>query len=171
MSFLSGESARILTKRLLSDLIGRKTGRIIVSHIPSWILSACWNILVCSVIYCALIYQCRFICMVFSIRKVAVTVRQRQRLRFVCHKLQALCKVAQHMQKRWNVSWFSKPYPYILAVHSNRAVFERLDRGFESLSRCGWLCCVRLFCVCVVLCVGSGLPTRSSPFQGVLPTV
>jgi hypothetical protein len=30
---------------------------------------------------------------------------------------------------------------------------------------------VRLFYVCVVLCVGSGLATGSSPVQGVLPTV
>jgi hypothetical protein len=31
--------------------------------------------------------------------------------------------------------------------------------------------CVRLFCVCVVLCVGSCLATGSSPVQGVLPTM
>jgi hypothetical protein len=31
--------------------------------------------------------------------------------------------------------------------------------------------CVRLFCVCFVLCVGSGLATGWSPVQGVLPTV
>jgi hypothetical protein len=31
--------------------------------------------------------------------------------------------------------------------------------------------CMRLFCVCAVLCVGSGLVTRWSPVQGVLPTV
>jgi hypothetical protein len=31
--------------------------------------------------------------------------------------------------------------------------------------------CVRLFCVCVVLCVGSGHATGSSPVQGVLPNV
>jgi hypothetical protein len=31
--------------------------------------------------------------------------------------------------------------------------------------------CVRLFCVCVVLCVGSGLTTGRSPVEGVLPTV
>jgi hypothetical protein len=31
--------------------------------------------------------------------------------------------------------------------------------------------CVRLFCVCVVLCVGSGLATGWSPVQGVFPTV
>jgi hypothetical protein len=31
--------------------------------------------------------------------------------------------------------------------------------------------CLRLFCVCVVLCVGRGLATGWSPFEGVLPTV
>jgi hypothetical protein len=30
---------------------------------------------------------------------------------------------------------------------------------------------VRLFCVCVVLCVGSGLATGSLLVQGVLPSV
>jgi hypothetical protein len=30
---------------------------------------------------------------------------------------------------------------------------------------------MRLFCVCVDLCVGSGLVLDWSPFQGVLPTV
>jgi hypothetical protein len=31
--------------------------------------------------------------------------------------------------------------------------------------------CVRLFCVCVALCIGSGLATGWSPIQGILPTV
>jgi hypothetical protein len=31
--------------------------------------------------------------------------------------------------------------------------------------------CVRLFCACVVLCVGSGFATGWSPVQGVLPTL
>jgi hypothetical protein len=31
--------------------------------------------------------------------------------------------------------------------------------------------CVCLFCVFVVLCVGSGLATGRSPVQGVLPSV
>jgi hypothetical protein len=44
------------------------------------------------------------------------------------------------------------------------------DRGFESHSTHGCLC-VRLFCVCVVLCVGSGLATGWSPAQGVLSSV
>jgi hypothetical protein len=47
---------------------------------------------------------------------------------------------------------------------------EGCGRGFESHRRHGCLC-VRLFCVCVALCVGSGLATGLSPVQGVLPTV
>jgi hypothetical protein len=31
--------------------------------------------------------------------------------------------------------------------------------------------CVRLFCVCAVMCVGSGLATGASSVQRVLPTV
>jgi hypothetical protein len=65
------------------------------------------------------------------------------------------------------------------ADHSSRAVWgmncvrslEGWDRGFESHSRHGCLYRVCLFCVCVVLCVGSGLATGWSPVQGVLPTV
>jgi hypothetical protein len=48
---------------------------------------------------------------------------------------------------------------------------ERWDSWFESHSRRGCLYCVRLFCVCVVLCVGSGLATGWSPVQGVLSTM
>jgi hypothetical protein len=50
--------------------------------------------------------------------------------------------------------------------HSGRAAkgmsrlrpLEHCDRGFESQSRHGCIC-VRLFCVCVVVCAGSGLAT------------
>jgi hypothetical protein len=50
--------------------------------------------------------------------------------------------------------------------HSGRAVYgmnclrslERWERGFECHSKHGCLC-VRLFYVCIVLCVGSGLAT------------
>jgi hypothetical protein len=48
---------------------------------------------------------------------------------------------------------------------------EHWDRGFESHSRHGCLYCVRLFCVSVVLRVGSGLATGWSLVQGILPTV
>jgi hypothetical protein len=66
----------------------------------------------------------------------------------------------------------------LTADHSGRAVYgmncfrslERWDRGIESHSRHGCVC-VRLFCVCVGLCVGSGLATGSSLVQGVLPSV
>jgi hypothetical protein len=47
----------------------------------------------------------------------------------------------------------------------------RWDRGFESHSGHGSLVCMRLFCVCVVLCLGRGLATDWSLVQGVLPTV
>jgi hypothetical protein len=48
---------------------------------------------------------------------------------------------------------------------------ERLYLGSESHSRHSCLYYVRLFCVCVLLCVGRCLATGLSPFQGVLPTV
>jgi hypothetical protein len=47
---------------------------------------------------------------------------------------------------------------------------ERWDRGFEHHSRYRCLC-MRLFCVCVVLRVGSGLATGLSLVHGVLPSV
>jgi hypothetical protein len=64
------------------------------------------------------------------------------------------------------------------ADHSGRAVYGtnclrslgRWGCRFESHSRHGCLY-VRFFCVCVVLCVGSGLATGWSPVQVVLPTL
>jgi hypothetical protein len=47
---------------------------------------------------------------------------------------------------------------------------KRWGREFESHAR-HESPCVCLFCACVVLRVGSGLTTSSSPFQGVLPSV
>jgi hypothetical protein len=51
-------------------------------------------------------------------------------------------------------------------------VFTRTNTGIvgSNHTRCMDIC-VRLFCVCVVLCVGSGLATGWSPVQGVLLTV
>jgi hypothetical protein len=54
---------------------------------------------------------------------------------------------------------------------TSRLRHERWDRGFESHSRHGCLYYVRLFCVCILLCVGSSLATNWSPVQGVLPAV
>jgi hypothetical protein len=67
----------------------------------------------------------------------------------------------------------SLQYPF-LADHSGMNSFRSLglwDRGFENHSRHGCLYCVRLFYVCIVLCVGTGLATGWSSVQGVLSTV
>jgi hypothetical protein len=56
---------------------------------------------------------------------------------------------------------------YTLITVADRAVsgmnclrsLERWDRGFESHSKHVYLYCVRLFCMCVVLCVGTGFAT------------
>jgi hypothetical protein len=51
-------------------------------------------------------------------------------------------------------------------------VFARSNTGIVGSNPTrGMDVCVRLFCVCVVLCVGSGLATGWSPVQGVLQTV
>jgi hypothetical protein len=51
-------------------------------------------------------------------------------------------------------------------------VFARLNTGIVGSNPTrGMDVCVHLFCVCIVLCVGSGLATGWSPVQGVLPTV
>jgi hypothetical protein len=51
-------------------------------------------------------------------------------------------------------------------------VFARSNAGIVGSNPTrGIDVCVRLFCVCVVLCVGSGLAMGWSPVQGVLPTV
>jgi hypothetical protein len=51
-------------------------------------------------------------------------------------------------------------------------VFARINTGIVVWNPTrGTDICVLLFCVCVVLCVGSGLATDWSPIQGVLSTV
>jgi hypothetical protein len=54
--------------------------------------------------------------------------------------------------------------PSSLIVHSNTGIVRsNPTRGLDV--------CVRLFCACVVMCVGSGPATDWSPVQGVLQTV
>jgi hypothetical protein len=51
-------------------------------------------------------------------------------------------------------------------------VFARSNAGIVGSNTAqGMDVCVRLFCVCVVLCVGSGLKSGWSLVKGVLPTV
>jgi hypothetical protein len=80
--------------------------------------------------------------------------------------------------KRW--SWYtcilfsvSSIKPLTVAARSKAwTVFARSITGIVGSNPTRDMdVCVRLFCVCVVLCVGSGLATSWSPVQGVLPTV
>jgi hypothetical protein len=63
--------------------------------------------------------------------------------------------------------------PITVAARSKvLTVFARLNtRVVGSNPTRGMDVCVRLFCVYVVLCAGSGLATDWSPFQGVQPAV
>jgi hypothetical protein len=71
------------------------------------------------------------------------------------------------------------PYTYVSFLPTPVAarskawnVFVRSNTGIlGSNPTRGMNVCVRLFYVCVVLCVGSGLAMGWSPVQGVLPTV
>jgi hypothetical protein len=62
-------------------------------------------------------------------------------------------------------------YGSIIVAARSKAwtVFARSSAGIVlSIPTQGMYICVHLFCVCVVLCVGSGLATGWSPAQGVL---
>jgi hypothetical protein len=61
---------------------------------------------------------------------------------------------------------------YLLSVYLGRTVFARSNTEIVYSNPTGVMdVCVRLFCVCVVLCISSSLATGWSPVQGVLPTV
>jgi hypothetical protein len=70
----------------------------------------------------------------------------------VCNEIFQPITVAAR-SKTWTV--FARPYAGIAGTNPTQVMDI----------------CVRLFYVCVVLCVGSGLATSWSPVQGVLPTV
>jgi hypothetical protein len=72
---------------------------------------------------------------------------------------------------RW-ICMFSAPIT--VATRSEAwTVFARSNTGIVGSNPTQGVdvCIVRLFCVCVVLCVGRGLATGWSTVQGVLPTV
>jgi hypothetical protein len=59
----------------------------------------------------------------------------------------------------------------VTALSKAWTIVTRLNAGImgsNPLNACMSVC---LFCVCVVLCIGSGLVTGSFPVQGVLPSV
>jgi hypothetical protein len=60
----------------------------------------------------------------------------------------------------------------VVAPSKAWTVFARLNAGIVcSNTTQGLDVCLRLFCICVVLCVGSGFVTDWSPVNGVLPTM
>jgi hypothetical protein len=60
----------------------------------------------------------------------------------------------------------------VAALSKTWTVFSRLNTGVVGSNRTrGMDVYVRLFCVCVVLCVGRFFATGCSPIQGVLPIV
>jgi hypothetical protein len=63
------------------------------------------------------------------------------------------------------------PKPITVAARS-KAVFSRPNAGIVgSIPNEDIAVCALIFCICVVLCVGSGIATGRSSVQGVLPTV
>jgi hypothetical protein len=69
------------------------------------------------------------------------------------------------------ISTISNCMPMTVAAQS-WTVFARSNSGIVCSNPTQDMdVCVHLFCVCVVLCVGSGLATGWSPAQGVLPIV
>jgi hypothetical protein len=83
-------------------------------------------------------------------------------------------EVAQSLSDGLGRSWFR-----LITKEQNREILGNLRAVYEAVKAGivgsnptqGMDVCVRLFCVCVVLCIGSGLATGWSPVQGVLPTV
>jgi hypothetical protein len=73
----------------------------------------------------------------------------------------------------WDITPYS-PFKSITVAAWSKAwhVFARSKAGIVcSNPTQGMDVCLRLFCVCAVVCVGSGLASGWSPVQGVLPTV
>jgi hypothetical protein len=72
-----------------------------------------------------------------------------------------------------NILTLYETRPITVAARSEAwTVFARLGAGIVGSNPTqGMDVCVRLFCVCVVLCLDSGLATGWSLFQGVLPSM
>jgi hypothetical protein len=79
----------------------------------------------------------------------------------------SLCSVPQQERNHLVVN-----EPITVTARSKAStVFARSNTGIvDSNTTRGMDVCVRLFRVCVVLCIGRGLATGLSPVQGVLPT-
>jgi hypothetical protein len=81
-------------------------------------------------------------------------------------------RISTTFSKHMSIRKLTKRYYHFIVHRYVRTAFTRSNTGVVgSNSTRGMDVCVRLFCICAVLCVGSGLATGCSPVQGVLPTV
>jgi hypothetical protein len=73
----------------------------------------------------------------------------------------------------WDPQLLDNHLPIIVAALSKAwTVFARSNTGIVGSNPIRVMdVCVRLFCVCAVLCAGSGLAAGWSPVQGGVPTV
>jgi hypothetical protein len=103
----------------------------------------------------------------FSIMKIYMC---RLILRENSHKIIRFYKTKPNLMY-W---WYFPEAIIIYANHSGRAVwgmnYLRSLIGSNPAQDMD-VCIMCIYCVCVVLCVGSGLPTGWSPVKGVLPAV
>jgi hypothetical protein len=99
--------------------------------------------------------------------KTKLTVRMTQKHKSYCFRRKAMTLQSQHNVQRHENT------PITVAAPSTAwIVFARSNTGIAGSNPTrGMDICVRLFCVCVVLCVGSGLATGWHPVQEVLPNV
>jgi hypothetical protein len=69
-------------------------------------------------------------------------------------------------------NWIHNSKNDLFTAHEINTAFTRSNTGVvgSNLTR-GMDVCVRLFCVCVVVCIGRRLATGWFPVQGVLPTL
>jgi hypothetical protein len=90
----------------------------------------------------------------------------------LCGPTQLHMLLVERVSGNW--PWYHARMPITVAARSKAwTVFACSNAGIVSSNptqRHGCMC-VRLFCVCIVLCVGSGLATGWSLVDGVLPTM
>jgi hypothetical protein len=86
-----------------------------------------------------------------------------------CLHITAIILITHSIILRRSIDWM----PITVAVLSNAwTAFARSSTGVMGSNPTRSMdVCMRLFCVCVVLCVGSGLTMGWSPVREVLPTL
>jgi hypothetical protein len=114
----------------------------------SFSMPICFPVGYLSLIWCCCIYSKGITCVLIKYLHLSSKTRD-----FTCTGTKSLPITVATQCKAW-------------------AVFACLNTGIMGSNQTrGMDVSVRLFCVCFILCVGSGLAMDWSPVQGVLPTV